>query len=58
MQQGNASMSCSQSENGSVGSVSVFYEKAVHELLQSPVQGSDDQLREFSEALRSMLIFC
>lgn len=51
-------MPCSQSENGVVGSVPLFSDKAVHELLQSPIQGSDDHLIEFSEALRSMLIFC
>ena len=57
-QQGNTSMPCSQGENGFVSSFSLFPEKVVQELLQSPVQGSDDHLIEFSEALRSMIIFC
>lgn len=56
--QGNANMACSQPENGFISSFSLFPEKAVQELLQSPVQGSDDHLIEFSEALRSMIIFC
>jgi len=56
MQQGNNnSMSCSQPENGFVNSFSLFPEKAVQEILQSPIQGSDDHLIEFSEALRSMI---
>ncbi|KAI4306734.1 hypothetical protein L6164_029987 [Bauhinia variegata] len=51
---GNASMPSSQSENGFVSSYSLFSEKAVHELLQSSIQGSDDHLIEFSEALRTV----
>ncbi|KAH1224243.1 NAD(H) kinase 1 [Glycine max] len=53
-QQGNTSMPCSQGENGFVSSFSLFPEKVVQELLQSPVQGSDDHLIEFSEALRTV----
>ncbi|XP_022633166.1 putative NAD kinase 3 isoform X1 [Vigna radiata var. radiata] len=52
--QGNTSMSCSQAENGFVNSFSLFPEKAVEEILQSPIQGSDDHLIEFSEALRTV----
>ncbi|KAJ1379957.1 hypothetical protein SESBI_46441, partial [Sesbania bispinosa] len=51
---GNTSMSCSQAENGFLSSFSLFPEKAVQELLQSPIQGSDDHLIEFSEALRTV----
>ncbi|KAL2596156.1 hypothetical protein AAZV13_11G085900 [Glycine max] len=51
---GNTSMPCSQGENGFVSSFSLFPEKVVQELLQSPVQGSDDHLIEFSEALRTV----
>ncbi|QCD88835.1 NAD+ kinase [Vigna unguiculata] len=47
-------MSCSQAENGFVNSFSLFPEKAVEEILQSPIQGSDDHLIEFSEALRTV----
>lgn len=48
-------MSCSQPENGLIDFSS---EKAVQELLQQPpVQGIDDHLIEFSEALRSMIVF-
>ncbi|KAG4979315.1 hypothetical protein JHK85_033273 [Glycine max] len=47
-------MPCSQAENGFVNSFSLFPEKVVQELLQSPVQGSDDHLIEFSEALRTV----
>ncbi|BAT91174.1 NAD(H) kinase [Vigna angularis] len=52
--QGNTSMSCSQAENGFVNSFSLFPEKAVEEILQSAIQGSDDHLIEFSEALRTV----
>lgn len=49
-------MSCSQPENGSIDPFNS--EKAVQELLQQPpVQGMDDHLIEFSEALRSMIVF-
>ncbi|CAJ1934020.1 unnamed protein product [Sphenostylis stenocarpa] len=41
-------------ENGFVNSFSLFPEKAVQEILQSPIQGSDDHLIEFSEALRTV----
>ncbi|GAU35762.1 hypothetical protein TSUD_61220 [Trifolium subterraneum] len=52
---GNSSVSsCSQAENGFISSFSLFPEKAVQELLQSPIQGSDDHLIEFSEALRTV----
>ncbi|KAG6632396.1 hypothetical protein CIPAW_13G156400 [Carya illinoinensis] len=51
---GEASISCSLPENGVSNSYSLFSEKAVDELLQSPVQGSDDHLVEFSEALRTV----
>ncbi|XP_027354601.1 NAD(H) kinase 1 [Abrus precatorius] len=51
---GNTSMSCSQAENGFVNSFSLFPEKEVQELLQAPIQGSDDHLIEFSEALRTV----
>ncbi|CAL0334248.1 unnamed protein product [Lupinus luteus] len=51
---GDANMACSQSENGFISSFSLFPEKAVQELLQSPVQGSDDHLIEFSETLRTV----
>ncbi|XP_015875730.1 NAD(H) kinase 1 isoform X1 [Ziziphus jujuba] len=53
---GEASVSCSQSENGFLSSHSLLNsEKAVQELLQeSPVQGSDDHLIEFSEAMRTV----
>ncbi|KAF7833700.1 NAD(H) kinase 1 [Senna tora] len=51
---GNVSKPCSQSENAIAGSVSLSSDKAVHELLQSPVQSSDDHLMEFSEALRTV----
>ncbi|KAL4389703.1 hypothetical protein AHAS_Ahas03G0071600 [Arachis hypogaea] len=50
---GNSSVHGSQSDNGFISSFSLFPEKAVQELLQSPVQGSDDHLIEFSEALRT-----
>lgn len=51
-------MSCSQPENGFPSSPSLLHsEKAVQELLQQPVQGTDDHLIEFSEALRSIVIF-
>lgn len=55
-EQGEASMSTSQPENGFTDSVSLMSsEKAVHELLQQiPVHGTDDHLIEFSEALTSM----
>ncbi|XP_058730329.1 NAD(H) kinase 1-like isoform X2 [Vicia villosa] len=52
---GNSSVSaCSQADNGFISSFSLFPEKAVQELLQSPVQGSDDHLIEFSESLRTV----
>uniref|UniRef100_A0A2N9GNU8 NAD(H) kinase 1 n=1 Tax=Fagus sylvatica TaxID=28930 RepID=A0A2N9GNU8_FAGSY len=51
---GEASISCSQSENGFINSFSLFTEKAVDELLQSPVQGTDEHLIEFSEAMRTV----
>ncbi|KAH7560635.1 hypothetical protein JRO89_XS10G0057900 [Xanthoceras sorbifolium] len=53
---GDASVSCSEPENGFSDSLSLFHsEKAVQELLQqTPVQGSDDHLIEFSEALRTV----
>ncbi|KAG2674834.1 hypothetical protein I3760_13G155500 [Carya illinoinensis] len=51
---GEASISCSLPENGVSNSYSLFSEKAVDELLQSPVQGFDDHLVEFSEALRTV----
>ncbi|CAL0304333.1 unnamed protein product [Lupinus luteus] len=51
---GNANMACSQSENGCIASFSLFSEKAVQELLHSPLQGSDDHLIEFSETLRTV----
>ncbi|KAL1362370.1 hypothetical protein HN51_010631 [Arachis hypogaea] len=51
---GNSSVHGSQSDNGFISSFSLFPEKAVQELLQSPVQGSDDHLIEFSEALRTV----
>jgi NAD+ kinase len=59
MEQGNSSVT-SQAENGFISSYSPFSEKAVQELLQLPIQGSDDHLIEFSESLRSMKmnIFC
>lgn len=55
---GDASISCSKPENGLVDSLSLFHsEKAVEELLQqTPVEGMDEHLIEFSEALRSMFI--
>lgn len=55
--QGEASISCSQLENGSINSYSLFSEKALDELLQPPVQGTDEHLIEFSEAMRSMFMF-
>ncbi|TXG73273.1 hypothetical protein EZV62_001852 [Acer yangbiense] len=53
---GDASVSRSEPENGFSDSLSLFHsEKAVQELLQqTPVQGSDDHLIEFSEALRTV----
>ncbi|KAF3957759.1 hypothetical protein CMV_017265 [Castanea mollissima] len=51
---GEASISCSQQENGFINSFSLFSEKAVDELLQSPVQGTDEHLIEFSEAMRTV----
>ncbi|XP_034687558.1 NAD(H) kinase 1 isoform X3 [Vitis riparia] len=51
--QGDASVSCSQPENGLIDLFNS--EKAVQELLQQPpVQGIDDHLIEFSEALRTV----
>lgn len=56
--QGDANGSCSQLENGYSNSPSLLHsEKAVQELLQQPVQGIDDHLIEFSEAMRSMVTF-
>lgn len=50
---GDASVSCSQPENGLIDLFNS--EKAVQELLQQPpVQGIDDHLIEFSEALRTV----
>ncbi|GAB4835244.1 hypothetical protein Ancab_000153 [Ancistrocladus abbreviatus] len=52
---GNASVSSLQIENGFADSVSLLSsEKAVEELLQPSVQGMDDHLVEFSEALRTV----
>ncbi|XP_030951675.1 NAD(H) kinase 1 isoform X1 [Quercus lobata] len=51
---GEASISCSQQENGFINSFSLFSEKAVDELLQPPVQGTDEHLIEFSEAMRTV----
>ncbi|OMP09550.1 hypothetical protein COLO4_05366 [Corchorus olitorius] len=53
---GDASISCSKPENGFVDSVSFIHsEKAVEELLQqTPVDGMDEHLIEFSEALRTV----
>ena len=55
---GDASISCPRSDNGFVDSLSLFHsEKAVEELLQqTPVEGLDEHLIEFSETLRSMFI--
>ncbi|KAF3452512.1 hypothetical protein FNV43_RR02945 [Rhamnella rubrinervis] len=55
-QVGDASVSCSQPENGFLNSHSPLNsEKAVQEILQqSPVQGTDDHLIEFSEAMRTV----
>ncbi|XP_059430290.1 NAD(H) kinase 1 [Corylus avellana] len=44
----------SQPENGIINSFSLFSEKAVDEILQPPVQGTDDHLIEFSEAMRTV----
>ncbi|OAY48498.1 NAD(H) kinase 1 isoform X2 [Manihot esculenta] len=53
---GDASFSCSQPDNGLNDSLSLFHsEKAVQELLQQNlIQGTDDHLIEFSEALRTV----
>ncbi|ONI13917.1 hypothetical protein PRUPE_4G254100 [Prunus persica] len=53
---GDASVSCSQPENGFLNSLSLLSsEKAVQELLQqSPVQSTDDHLIEFSDAMRTV----
>ncbi|KAF2287398.1 hypothetical protein GH714_039820 [Hevea brasiliensis] len=53
---GNVSFCCSQPDNGFNDPLSLFHsEKAVQELLQqTPVQGTDDQHVEFSEALRTV----
>ncbi|XP_062084085.1 NAD(H) kinase 1-like [Humulus lupulus] len=50
------SVSPSQPENGFLNSISLLNsEKAVQELIQqNPVLGTDDHLREFSEALRTV----
>ncbi|KAK9273793.1 hypothetical protein L1049_018603 [Liquidambar formosana] len=52
----NASVSSSQQENGFIDTHSIFNsERAVQELLQQPsVQGADDHLIEFSEAMRTV----
>lgn len=49
----------SPAENGFIGSVSVLSsEKSVEELIQQPLlQGIDDHLIEFSEALRSESLY-
>ncbi|KAL4335275.1 hypothetical protein GQ457_07G036550 [Hibiscus cannabinus] len=54
--QGDASVSCSKPENGFGDPLSLFHsEKAVEELLQqTPVEGMDEHLIEFSEALRTV----
>ncbi|XP_022752359.1 NAD(H) kinase 1-like isoform X2 [Durio zibethinus] len=51
-----ASISSLRSDNGFVDSLSLFHsEKAVEELLlQTPVEGMDEHLIEFSEALRTV----
>lgn len=56
-EQNNASVS--SQENGLVDSLSlVNSEKAVQELIKQPlVQGADDHLIEFSDAMRSMPMF-
>ncbi|XP_022729891.1 NAD(H) kinase 1-like isoform X2 [Durio zibethinus] len=53
---GDASVSCSKPENGFVDSLLFLHsEKAVEELLQqTPVDGMDEHLIEFSEALRTV----
>ncbi|GLU19325.1 hypothetical protein SLE2022_355810 [Rubroshorea leprosula] len=53
---GDAIVSCSKTENGFSSSLSLYHsEKAVEELLQqTPLQGTDDHLVEFSEALRTV----
>ncbi|XP_024464593.1 NAD(H) kinase 1 isoform X1 [Populus trichocarpa] len=53
---GDASFSSSQPDNGSSDSLTLFHsEKAVQELLQqTPIQQTDDHLIEFSEALRTV----
>ncbi|KAF5725471.1 ATP-NAD kinase family protein [Tripterygium wilfordii] len=53
---GDESSSYPQSDNGFPDSVSLIHsEKAVQELLQqTPIQGTDDHLIEFSEALRTV----
>ncbi|GLT82166.1 hypothetical protein SLE2022_005740 [Rubroshorea leprosula] len=53
---GDASVSCSKTENGVADSLPLFHsEKAVEELLQqTPLQGMDDHLIEFSEAMRTV----
>lgn len=52
-------VSTSQADNGFLSSISLLNsENAVQELLQqAPVQQNDDHLIEFSEALRSNIIF-
>ncbi|GMH11471.1 hypothetical protein Nepgr_013312 [Nepenthes gracilis] len=52
---GNTGVSCPQPENGFTDSVSLFSsEKTVQELLQPAIEGMDDHLVEFSEALRTV----
>jgi len=56
--QENASVPPSPHENESSDSLSLFCsEKAVQEILQPPLQGIDEHLVEFSEAMRSMFYF-
>ncbi|XP_074321263.1 NAD(H) kinase 1-like [Silene latifolia] len=53
--QENGSVSCSVHENGSSDSLSLFCsENAVQEILQQPLQGIDEHLFEFSEAMRTV----
>ncbi|KAH9602527.1 hypothetical protein KSS87_002089 [Heliosperma pusillum] len=51
----NGNVSCSVHENGSSESLSLFCsENAVQEILQQPLQGIDEHLFEFSEAMRTV----
>ena len=57
MGQGDASISCSKAKNGFVDSAPLIHsEKAVEEPQQTPVEGVDEHLIEFSEAVRSMFV--